>query len=79
MNLLPTKHSNPDKTIIAVALIILKRLKDKRLEKYDDLLGYLQNKNESGKYLFLGAINFLYLTGTINYHKKTDSFEYTGL
>lgn len=77
--LLPTKHSHPDKTIIAIATIILQRLKKVRLEQYDDLLDYLQNKNKNGEYLFLSAINFLYLLGVVEYHKKTDSFEYIEL
>ncbi len=77
--LLPTKHSHPDKTIIAIATIILQRLKKVRLEQYDDLLNYLQNKNKNGEYLFLSAINFLYLLGVVEYHKKTDSFEYIEL
>ena len=77
--LLPTKHSHPDKTIIAIATIILQRLKKVRLEQYDDLLDYLKNKNKNGEYLFLSAINFLYLLGLVEYHKKTDSFEYIEL
>lgn len=77
--LLPTKHSHPDKTIIAIATIILQRLKKVRLEQYDDLLDHLQNKNKNGEYLFLSAINFLYLLGLVEYHKKTDSFEYIEL
>ncbi len=74
--LLPTKHSHPDKTIIAISTIILQRLKKVRLEQYDDLSDYLQKKNSDGKYLFLAAINFLYLFGVVEYHTKTDSFEY---
>ena len=77
--LLPTKHSHPDKTIIAIATILLQRLKKVRLEQYDDLLDYLQTKNKNGEYLFLSAINFLYLLGVVEYHKKTDSFEYIEL
>lgn len=74
--LLPTKHSHPDKTIIAISTIILQRLKKVRLEQYDDLLSYLQKKNVDGKYLFLAAINFLYILGVVEYRTKTDSFEY---
>ena len=74
--LLPTKHSHPDKTIIAISTIILQRLKKVRIEQYDDLSDYLQKKNGDGKYLFLAAMNFLYLFGVVEYHTKTDSFEY---
>ena len=79
MSLLPTKHSHPDKTTLALAVIIIKRLKKVRIEEYDKLLEFLQRKNSSAKSLFLSSMNFLYLMGLVNYHKKTDSFEYVGL
>lgn len=79
MNLLPTKHSHPDKTTIALSTMIIKRLKKVRIEQYDNLIDYLQKNNDSTKSLFLSSINFLYLIGLITYHKKTDSFEYIGL
>jgi len=78
MSLLPTKHSHPDKTTIALAIIIVKRLKRVRIEQYDNLLEFLEKKNNDSKTLFLSSINFLYLMGLIDYHKKTDSFEYVG-
>lgn len=78
MSLLPTKHSHPDKTTIALAMIIVKRLKKVRIEQYDNLLEFLQKKNADAKILFLSSMNFLYLVGLIDYHKKTDSFEYVG-
>lgn len=78
MSLLPTKHSHPDKTTIALAMIIVKRLKKVRIEQYDNLLEFLQKKNSDAKTLFLSSMNFLYLMGLIDYHKKTDSFEYVG-
>jgi len=79
MILLPTKHSHPDKTTIAVASLIIKKLKKNRLEKYDTLLDYLTKKDPDSKVLFLSSVNFLYLVGLISYHSKTDSFEYIGL
>ncbi len=78
MSLLPTKHSHPDKTTIALAMIIVKRLKKVRIEQYDNLLEFLQKKNSDAKTLFLSSMNFLYIMGLIDYHKKTDSFEYVG-
>ncbi len=78
MNLLPTKHTHPDKTIIAVATILIKRLKKSRIEHFDSLLDFLNKKNTEFKALFMSAMNFLFVMGLIRYHKKTDSFEYTG-
>jgi len=79
MKLLPTKHSHPDKTPIALSIIIIKQLKKNRIERFDDLLEHLEKKNENAKSLFLASINFLYLMGLVEYHQKTDSFEYVGL
>ena len=79
MNLLPTKHSHPDRTTIALCIIMIQRLKKVRIEPYDNLLDFLEKKNSDAKSLFLSALNFLYLMGLITYHKKTDSFEYIGL
>jgi hypothetical protein len=78
MKLLPTKHSHPDKTPIALSVIIIKRLKKNRIERFDSLLEYLEKKNANAKSLFLTSVNFLYLMGLIEYHQKTDSFEYVG-
>lgn len=75
----PSKHSHPDRTIINVALLLLKRLKDKRLDDYSSLLAFARKAVVGGDVLFLPALNFLFLLGLITYHTKTDSFEYVGL
>jgi hypothetical protein len=72
----PTKHSNPDKTIINVSLIVVKRLKELRIEKYSDLLCHTKKAVSGGDFLFLPALNFLFLVGLIEYHPKTDVIEY---
>lgn len=74
----PTKFSHPDKTVIAVAAIILGELSKKRVMKYDELFRQLKKACEGVESLFLPAINLLYLLGAIEYRKKIDSFEYVG-
>lgn len=74
--LTPTKHAHPDRTTINAALIILKRLMHLRIDHYSDLLSYTKKQVSGGSVLFLPALNFLYLMGLIEYHPKTDSFEY---
>lgn len=76
--LLPTKHSHPDKTIIAAAFFLLKYLKKFRIENYDVLFDYLKKNNNEGDLLFMPAVNFLFILGLLSYHSKSDSFEYTG-
>lgn len=78
MSIKPNKHSNPDQTIIAVAALLLKTLSKSGVEKYDDLEELVDAKIEGRKYLFLPALNLLYLLGAVDYHKKSDAFEYVG-
>lgn len=73
-----TKHSHPDRTAINVALLLLTRLRDRRIENYSSLAKYVRKAVSGGDVLFLPAVNFLFLMGTLRYHSKTDSFEYIG-
>ncbi len=74
----PTKHCHPDRTTINAALILLSRLKAKRLETYSDLRSYVKKAIAGGDFLFLPALNLLFLFGLIEYRVKIDSFEYVG-
>lgn len=74
----PTKHSHPDRTVINVALLLLVRLKDRRVDEYGALRKYAKKTVTGGDVLFLPALNFLYLVGLIDYRPKTDAVEYVG-
>lgn len=74
----PTKHSHPDRTIINVAYILLKRLKKRRIDKFDKLLELTKESVKGGGALFLSALNFLFILGLIEYRRQTDSIEYVG-
>lgn len=74
----PTKHSHPDRTVINVALLLLSRLKDRRVDEYDVLRKFAKKHVVGGDVLFLPALNFLYLMGLIEYRPKTDAVEYVG-
>ena len=78
MMLKPTKHSHPDRTVVAASLIVLTHIKCKRLEEYGNLSALLKKKTIGGDVLFLPVLNFLYLLGLIEYHPKTDTIEYVG-
>lgn len=75
----PTKHSHPDRTIISVALLLITRLRNRRIEEYDALRTYVKKTVRGGDVLFLPALNFLFVLGLIEYRPKIDSFEYLGL
>lgn len=72
----PTKHSHPDKTVIYASFLMLKELQKKRIVSYNDLLILVKKKVTSGEFLFMPALNFLYLLGLVEYQIKTDSIEY---
>ena len=74
----PTKHSHPDRTVINMSILLLGRLKNRRLDTYDNLYKFAKQTVGGGDVLFLPSLSFLYLLGLIDYRPKTDSFEYIG-
>lgn len=74
----PTKHTHPDRTLIFTAFVLLARLKKNRTEQYGKLKDFAKRTVEGGNFLFLPAINLLFLLGLVEYRPKNDSFEYVG-
>ena len=74
----PTKHSHPDQTVMFISTKVLSLLKKKRLQEYDELRDFCKKLVIGGDVLFLPSLNFLFLLGLVQYHRKNDSFEYTG-
>lgn len=74
----PTKHSHPDRTVVNVALLLLKHLRKRRLDRYAELRAFAKKAVLGGDVLFLPALNFLFLLGLIEYRPKTDAIEYVG-
>lgn len=74
----PSKHSHPDQTLIYTAYLLLKRLKQQRVDEYDSLYKFAKKYVTGGDVLFLPALSFLYLTGLVEYRSKIDSIEYVG-
>lgn len=74
----PTKHSHPDRTVVNVALHLLKRLRKQRVDRYGELRDFAKRVVTGGDILFLPALNFLFLLGLIEYRPKTDAIEYVG-
>ena len=72
----PSKHNDPDKTLIYATFLILKKLKNKKIMPYEELLSFIKTEIVSGEYLFLPALSFLFLLGLIDYQAKTDMIEY---
>lgn len=74
----PTKHTHPDRTVINVALLLLKRLRACRVDEYGTLRNFAKKSVRGGDVLFLPALNLLFLLGLIEYRPKTDAVEYVG-
>lgn len=74
----PTKHSHPDRTVVGVSLVLLRRLKSRRFDEYDALRKYARKAIAGGDILFLPALDFLFLLGLVEYRPKNDSLEYMG-
>ncbi|WP_370511947.1 ABC-three component system middle component 8 [Moraxella sp. VT-16-12] len=56
---------------------MLKTLKKEQVIKYNNLLNMIKDKITSGEYLFLPALNFLFLLGLVDYQSKNDTLVYT--
>ena len=76
MMIRPNKHNHPDKTVVYASFLMLNALKKSRIMPYNDLLNLVKHKINSGEYLFLPALNFLFLLGLVNYQPKTDILVY---
>jgi len=72
----PSKHSNPNKTILAVSSIMLAYLMRYRAASYDKLYETVKKKFTGADVLFVPSLNFLYSLGLLEYQSKTDMFEY---
>ena len=71
------KHMNLEISTLNIASVILKEMCKSKILKYDALFNKLSKKiSDDIKFNFTNALSLLYLLGKIEYHKKTDSFEF---
>lgn len=77
--LFPSKHSNPDQTVLAFSVSLLHYLRSRQTVSYDDLRAFGKKKTKNSELLFVPSLSFLYLLGLVEYLPKIDSFEYLGL
>jgi hypothetical protein len=74
----PNKHTDPELTVLSVASYIIMRLKKTRTKSFDELREIVHQKDSRRDPLFLPSLQFLFLTGLIEYHPKNDIIEYLG-
>lgn len=74
----PDKHTNLKLSVINIAGMIIKELKEKEIIPYDELLNSLITQTgESVKEVFLYANYFLFLIGKIEYLPQIDALRLT--
>ena len=72
----PAKHLNLNTCVLRAASRLLKRLKEERLCRFEELRHSLDDLGPDSDVLFLPTVHFLFLVGRVEYHSQTDSFEY---
>lgn len=74
----PSKHTDLNQTVIAVAAVILRHMRKTRIEEYSALSALVRQRSLADDLLFVPALNLLFVLGLIDYRPKADVFEYTG-
>lgn len=73
----PTKHLDLDRSVLWVSAEALRKLRKRRIVPHDELVAFLKRKvGDDGDIVVVPALSFLYLVGRLEYHVKSDSFEY---
>ena len=73
----PVKHMNLDNSLIRISAILIQFLKSLKIVKFNQLLERLVTKEgDEVKYMYVPALNFMYLLGLIEYHSKNDTIEF---
>jgi hypothetical protein len=71
------KHLDLDRSVIWVSALALRKLRKRRVMVHDELFAFLKDKiGDDGDVVLGPALYFLFLVGRLEYHVKTDSFEY---
>ena len=77
--LTPSKHLNLDTSVLRVSAIMLKELKKRGVVEFERLRNLiLRRVGPDGEIAFMPSLSFLFLLGVVEYHLKTDAFEYRG-
>lgn len=73
----PRKHLDPNTCTLRVMTLALGELLKRRTVGYDDLrASVVRRAGSDAELAFLPAIEVLFLLGRVEYHEKTDNFEY---
>lgn len=75
--LTPEKHMNLDACVLRSGAVLLSALRKGRIVPLSKLREDLAKAiGDDAEFMFVPAVNFLFLIGRLVYHPITDSFEY---
>lgn len=74
----PTKHSDPQLTVLPAAGALLEKLRKKRVCSLAEMRKCVDDLGSDRGPLLLPSIALLFVLGLIEYRRKTDSMEYVG-
>ncbi len=74
----PTKHSDPNLTVLPIAAAILKKVRKNRACSIADLRKHIEEVGSDRLPLLVPSLAVLYALGLVEYRRKTDSMEYVG-
>ena len=73
----PNKHLDLDRSLLRVSAIILGELRRRRMMRFETVRALTRRRvGDDADVILLPALELLYLVGRLEYHLKTDSFEY---
>ena len=73
----PSKHMKLEISTLSISSFILQEMSRSNILKYDALFEKISNRiGDDIKFNFHNALSLLYLLGKLEYHQKTDSFEF---
>ena len=76
--LTPDRHTNPVLSVVNIAGLIIKEVKNDGIVTYNDLLATLKKQtSDSVKHVFHLSLSFLYLMDAIEYIPELDALRLT--
>lgn len=70
------KYNHPRQTLLFIIYIIAQILRNRRIVSFTDLLSETKKRVDGAEFLFIQALDVLFVKGKINYYPKNDTIEY---
>lgn len=70
------KYNHPRQTLLFVVYVIAQILSKKRIVAFSDLLLETKKKVDGAEFLFVQALDVLFIKDKIKYYPKNDTIEY---